>query len=158
MRISINDESQSSIAKNLRSDELLYYKFITSSPGERIFKIGEHLSKLRAKSLTLSYTPFALHFCPQRCRSRQISWITCVLQTETVSIAMLTGRCALIVKKYQTAVDQFWLTNRLTPSVTDWLLIMYGICCDSFSLLRQLCTVGHGIFYMVDVNNFLLVN
>jgi len=25
-------------------------------------------------------------------------------------------------------------------------------------LLRQLCIVGHGIFYMADVNNFLLVN
>jgi len=25
-------------------------------------------------------------------------------------------------------------------------------------LLRQLCTVGHGIFYMADVNTFLLVN
>ena len=72
-----------SIAKNLRCDELLYYTFIIHSDGERIFKIGEHLAKLRAKSLTVSYTPFALHFCPQRCRSRQISWITCVLQTET---------------------------------------------------------------------------
>jgi len=44
------------------------------------FLRGEHLAKLRAKSLTMSYTPFALHFCPQRCRSRQIS----VLQTKTV--------------------------------------------------------------------------
>jgi len=47
--------------------------FTVHSAGERIFKIGEHLAKLRAKSLTVSYTPFALHFCPQRCRSRQIS-------------------------------------------------------------------------------------
>jgi len=38
-----------------------------------IFKIGEHLAKLRAKSLTVIYTPFALHFYRQRCRSRQIS-------------------------------------------------------------------------------------
>jgi len=52
IRIAINDESQGSI---------------------RIFKIGEHLAKLRAKSLTVTYTPFALHFCPLRCRSRQIS-------------------------------------------------------------------------------------
>ena len=44
-----------SIAKNLRCDELLYYTFIIHSAGERIFKIGEHLAKLRAKSLTLSY-------------------------------------------------------------------------------------------------------
>ena len=84
IRIAINDESQDSIAKNLSCDQLLYYTFIIHSAGERIFKIGEHLAKLRAKSLTVSYTPFALHFCPQKCRSRQISWITCVLQTETV--------------------------------------------------------------------------
>ena len=51
IRIAINDESQCSIAKNLRCDELLYYTFITQSAGERI-KIGEHLAKLRAKSLS----------------------------------------------------------------------------------------------------------
>jgi len=73
IRIAINDKSQGSIAKNLRCDELLYYTFITHSAGENFFKIGEHLAKLRAKLLTVSYTPFALHFCPQRCRSRQIS-------------------------------------------------------------------------------------
>ena len=73
IRIAINDESQGSIAKNLRCDELLYYTFIIHSAGERIFKIGEHLANLRAKSLTVSYTPFALHFCPQRSRSRQKS-------------------------------------------------------------------------------------
>jgi len=73
IRIAINDESQGSIAKNLRCDELLYYTFIIHSAGERIFKIGEHLVNLWAESLTVSYTPFALHFCPQRCRSRQIS-------------------------------------------------------------------------------------
>ena len=73
IRIDINDESQGSIAKNLRCDELLYYTFIIHSAGERIFKIGEHLAKLRAKSLAVSYTPFAMHFSPQRCRSRQIS-------------------------------------------------------------------------------------
>jgi len=63
-RIAINDESQGSIAKNLRSDVLFYYTFILHSAGERInfFEIGEHLAKLRAKSLTVSYTPFALHF------------------------------------------------------------------------------------------------
>ena len=48
IRIAINDESQDSIAKNLRCDELLYYTFIIYSAGERIFKIGEHLAKLQA--------------------------------------------------------------------------------------------------------------
>jgi len=73
IHIAINDESQGNIAKKLKFDELLYYTFIIHSAGERSFKIGEHLAKLRAKSLTMSYTPFVLHFCPQRCRSRQIS-------------------------------------------------------------------------------------
>ena len=47
--IAINDESQGSIAKKLRCDELLYYTFIIRSAGERIFNIGKHLVKLRAK-------------------------------------------------------------------------------------------------------------
>ena len=62
IRIAINDESQGSIATNLRCDELLFYTFITHSAGERIFKIGENLAKLRAKSLTMSYTPFPCTF------------------------------------------------------------------------------------------------
>ena len=73
IRIAINDESQGSIAKNLKYDELLYYTFIIHSAYERIFKIGEHFAKLRAKSFSVSYTAFVLHFCLQRCRSRQIS-------------------------------------------------------------------------------------
>ena len=58
IRIAINDESQGSIAKNLTCDESLYYTFIIHSAGEIIFKIGEHLAKLWAKSLTVPYTPF----------------------------------------------------------------------------------------------------
>ena len=34
IRIAINDESEGSIAKNLRCDELLYYTFIIHSAGE----------------------------------------------------------------------------------------------------------------------------
>jgi len=73
IHIAINDESQGSIVKNIKCDELLYYTFIFHSAGERIFKIGEDSAKLEAKWLIISYTPFTLHFCPQRCRSRQIS-------------------------------------------------------------------------------------
>jgi len=46
----ISDKSQGSIAKYLKNDELLYYTFITQSACERTFKIGEHLTKLQAKS------------------------------------------------------------------------------------------------------------
>jgi len=45
----INRESQGSIAKHLRSDELLYYTFIIQSAGERTFKIVGHLAKSQAK-------------------------------------------------------------------------------------------------------------
>ena len=54
IRIAIIDESQGSIAKNLRCNELLCYTFIIHSAGERIFKIDEHLAKLRAKAITVS--------------------------------------------------------------------------------------------------------
>jgi len=47
--IVINDKSQGSRAKHLTNDELIYYTFISQSVGERIFNIGEHLVKLRAK-------------------------------------------------------------------------------------------------------------
>ena len=46
IRIAIYDESQGSIAKNLRCDELLYYTFIIYFAGERIFKIGEVMGKI----------------------------------------------------------------------------------------------------------------
>jgi len=73
IHIAINDESQGNMAKKLKCDELLYYTFIIHSAGERICKIGEQLAKLQVKWLTVSYTRFTLHFCPQSCRSRQIS-------------------------------------------------------------------------------------
>jgi len=50
IHIAINDESQGSIAKNLRCDELLYYTFIIhSAQSENFFKIGRHLVKLQAR-------------------------------------------------------------------------------------------------------------
>ena len=70
--IVINDKSQDSIARHLRYDELLHYKFVNHCAGERIFKIREHLAKLQAKWLIVSYAPFALRLCPQRCRTRWI--------------------------------------------------------------------------------------
>ena len=51
----INDKSQDSTAKHLSYDELLDYKFVNNYAGERIFKICEHLAKLQAKWLSVSY-------------------------------------------------------------------------------------------------------
>jgi len=55
IRIAINDESQGTVAKNSRCDEVFYYTFINHVAGEEIVKIGEHLAKLRAKSTTVIY-------------------------------------------------------------------------------------------------------
>jgi len=55
-----------------------HWKYVNQFAGERIFKIGEHFAKLQAKWLIVSYTPLALDVCPQRCKTRQISKITCV--------------------------------------------------------------------------------
>jgi len=69
--------SQGSIAiKHLRCDVLRYDTFIILFAGERIFKIGEHLAKLRTKLLIASCAPFAKRF-PKRRRTRHISRITC---------------------------------------------------------------------------------
>jgi len=56
----INDKSQNSTAKHFSYDGLLHYKFISHCASERIFKIREHLAKLQAKWLIVSYAPFAL--------------------------------------------------------------------------------------------------
>ena len=84
--IVINAKSQGSEAEHLRNDVLLYYTFVTQSSSERILKIGETFGKVTGKMVIVLSAQFALHFCHQRCWSRQISWITCVLQTETVTI------------------------------------------------------------------------
>jgi len=76
--IVINNKPQGSIAKHLSCDWLLHNKFITQFAGKRIFKISEHLAKLQAKWLTVSHVAFS----HQRCRTGQISKITCVLWTK----------------------------------------------------------------------------
>jgi len=60
IHIAINDESEGSIAKNLKCDGLVYYTFIIHSAGERIFEIGEHLAKLQAKMVDCVIHPIRL--------------------------------------------------------------------------------------------------
>jgi len=66
----------------------------------------------------------------------------------------------VIINKYQTAVDQFWLNDRQTDAVSDWPTAdhVQHIAATSFSLLQQLCTVDNEIFYMANVNAVLLLN
>jgi len=55
-----------------------------------VFKIDEHLTKLQAKWLVVSNTPFA---CPQICKlDHQISKITCVLRADTVTDCCYVNR------------------------------------------------------------------
>ena len=58
--IVINDKPQDSTAKHLSYGGLLRYKFVNHCACERIFKIREHLAKLQAKWLIVSYAPLAL--------------------------------------------------------------------------------------------------
>jgi len=60
--IVINDKSHDSTAKHLSCAGLRHYKFIFQSDGKRIFKIGEHLAKLQAKWLIVSYYPCTLQY------------------------------------------------------------------------------------------------
>ena len=54
IHIAINDESQSSIAKKLKCDELLYDTFIIHSDGEKIFTARCYASAVLAMGLCLS--------------------------------------------------------------------------------------------------------
>ena len=106
----INDKLQDRTAMHLSYDGLLHYKFVNHCAGERIFKVDEHLAKIQAKWLIVSYAPFALDICPQRCRTRWISKITCLLRTETVTDCCYVNKqfnVSLLSTKYQTAVVQF---------------------------------------------------
>jgi len=66
-------------AMNARVPRQLVTTRETQFARERIFKIGEHLAKLRRKMVDcLVRAPFALRFFPQRCITRHVSRITCV--------------------------------------------------------------------------------
>jgi len=91
--IVINGKSQGTVAKHLSWDGLLHYKFIIQFAGEIIFEIGEHLAKFQAKWLIESCAHgTAVHFCPKRCRTRQISKITSILRTKTVTNCCYVNR------------------------------------------------------------------
>ena len=66
--------------------------------------------------------------------------------------------CVYIINKYQTAVDQFWLTDQQTDAVSDWLTADHV---RHFAATAFLCCgscVQWGIFYIADVNSLLFVN
>jgi len=73
--------------------------------------MGEHLAKLQAKWLIVSYTPSAVHFCPQQCRICQMSKLISVLRTETVT------NCCYVIGRLMSAYCQ-QISNCYRPVLT----------------------------------------
>ena len=87
------------------------------------FNIGEHLAKLQAAWLTV-IPPIRLALLFSRCRSCQISWITCVLQTETVANHCYVRKqvnVSLLSTNIKLLLDQFLLTDWQTDAISDRL-------------------------------------
>jgi len=65
-----------------------------------------------------------------------------------------------IIKKYLTALDQFWFHDWQTDVVSNWPTADHAwhFAATSISLLQQLYKVDNEIFYMADANVFLLLN
>ena len=127
------------MAKQLRCDKVLYCTFVIQSAGERIFKIGEYLAKLQAKWLIVSCTPFTLHFFPQRCWSRQISWIICVLWTETVTNHCRVNRqinISLLSRNIKLLSTSFDLLKVSKRSRLSWLVKEYTLPTSTDSVVR----------------------
>jgi len=96
--------------------------------------------------------PFVLRLVELMYYAQKLLLIVVMLNRQ-INVTLLSRN----IKLLWTSFDL--LTDTLTPSVTDWLLIMYGILPRQlFFVAAVVCTVGHGIFYMANVDNFLLVN
>jgi len=87
-------ESQGSIAKNLRCDELLYYIFIIHSPGKRIFKICEHFGKVTGKIADCVMYPIRLALLSSKMQISpdKLNNLCNMCITDRHCYAMLTGR------------------------------------------------------------------
>jgi len=100
-----------------------YWMEMSENCQKKYFKIGKHLAKLQTTWLIVSYVPFALDFCPQRYR-------------------MLIGRLMWVyyqqISNCCRPVFTYWL-DRLTPSVTNRLLIVYGILLQHLFLCYSTC-------------------
>jgi len=80
--------------------------------------------QITRKMVIVSRAPFALHFCHQRCWSCQISYITCVLQTETVANHCYVSKqvnVSLLSTNIKLLLDQFLLTDWQTDAISDRL-------------------------------------
>ena len=147
--IVINDKWQCSTAKHLSCELTLLQIYHSIN-----FTIGEHLVKLQAKWMIVSYTPCAIDLCPQCCRTRQISKITCVWWTETVT---LMGRLMWVyyqqISNCCRPVLIWWLADICHQRLTDcWSCTAF--CCNIFFLCYGSCVQSVMGFYTADVDIF----
>jgi len=71
-------------------------------------------------------------------------------------ILMSIGRLYdLSINKYQTSVNQLWLTYWQTGAISDWPSAdhFWHFAATTFSFLQQLCTVSHVIFIWLQLVN-----
>ena len=84
------------------------------------------MANLQAKWLIVSCAPFTLHFCPHRCWSHQISWITCVLRKKLLVImVMLLSR---LMRVFCQQISN-WCRPVLTYRPIDWRHQWLTDCC-----------------------------
>jgi len=97
----------------------------------------------RQKDWLCHMTHLPQDICPQRRRTHKVSKITCVLRTEAVA-----NRCYIYRQINETLLSTNiillytsfdLMTDRLTPSVTDRLLIMYSILLQHLYLCYRSC-------------------
>ena len=97
--------------------------------------------EVTGKMVIVSCAPFSLHVCPQRCWSRQISWIIWYYgQKVFLIVVMRIGRLMWVYYQQTSNCCRPVLTYWPTDWRHQWLLIMYSI------LLRQLFFVAAVVY------------
>jgi len=116
------------------------------------FLICEHLAKLKVIWCIMSYAQFALDFCPQRCRTHQISKITCAWRTETVTDCCYVNRqidVSLLSQMWNCCrpVSTYWLTDLCHQWLTTDCWSCAAFCCNIFFVTAVVCTSIVGFLY-----------
>jgi len=112
--------------------------------------------------LSADRSPSFLTICCYVCQTLEnlIVFSPCLAHLLLIVVKLIGGLTWVYYQQISNCckpVLTYWLTDWCHQWLTDcWTCRAF--CWDSFSLLRQLCTVAHGIFYMADVNIFLLMN
>ena len=102
-----------SIAKHLSNNELLYYTLSINLLLKELLKFVNIWQSYRQNG-DCFMRPICIRICPQRCWSHQISWITCVLRTETVTNHCYVNRQTV---NYQEISN--WLIDWQTDAISD---------------------------------------